>query len=65
MDVALGQNGLNCDLNCIDGLNPCCNGCRTWAMKVDVLNSNLIKVLILVVMDVALGQVFSQTLRNQ
>ena len=27
--------------------------------------SNLISVLILVVMDVALGQVFSQTLRNQ
>ena len=33
-------------------------------MKIDALNSNLI-VLILVVMDVALGQVFSQTLRNQ
>ena len=36
------------------GLNPCCNGCRTWTNYRTLLNDDL-QVLILVVMDVALG----------
>ena len=35
-------------------LNPCCNGCRTWTImtKMEIIDQ---LVLILVVMDVALG----------
>ena len=56
-------------LKCFHGhyisLNPCCNGCRTWTAMSNLITARLKSVLILVVMDVALGQVFSQTLRNQ
>ena len=30
MDVARGQDYLNRDEASLRGLNPCCNGCRTW-----------------------------------
>ena len=56
MDVALGHCILTPKLRVsYYSLNPCCNGCRTWA-KVFYTFSNLISVLILVVMDVALGR---------
>ena len=45
------QIGWNC-------LNPCCNGCRTWTNREMFGYTNkLSNVLILVVMDVALGPV--------
>ena len=37
-------------------LNPCCNGCRTWAGELGDRKRMRKCVLILVVMDVALGQ---------
>ena len=56
MDVALGQ------LVNLEGfgqlqisLNPCCNGCRTWT-SLPIRTTGPNNVLILVVMDVALGQ---------
>ena len=38
------------------GLNPCCNGCRTWTQLTGLpISLTNLYVLILVVMDVALG----------
>ena len=37
-------------------LNPCCNGCRTWTERSGGGYHPIYSVLILVVMDVALGR---------
>ena len=54
MDVALGRVQANNYYRFYICLNPCCNGCRTWAMRRMFMDSEF-NVLILVVMDVALG----------
>ena len=61
----LGSLDVKANATLVEGLNPCCNGCRTWANMKNMEKYIKALVLILVVMDVALGQVFSQTLRNQ
>ena len=53
MDVALGHRSYS-RLSEVISLNPCCNGCRTWAKIWSELFGDR-EVLILVVMDVALG----------
>ena len=55
MDVALGPSSLiSMETSLSGSLNPCCNGCRTWAFIIMMKQINY-SVLILVVMDVALG----------
>ena len=54
MDVALGHWYIIQNSKSLICLNPCCNGCRTWtnpSFRWHLVDS----VLILVVMDVALG----------
>ena len=56
MDVALGHTSKVYLGIFTSSLNPCCNGCRTWTGHVLQFKTSSYDVLILVVMDVALGQ---------
>ncbi len=56
MDVALGHTSKVYLGIFTSSLNPCCNGCRTWTGHVLQFKTSSYDVLILVVMDVALGR---------